>query len=76
MHNVEALSLEGGVCKRAIYTVELQDHFDVLSADMRMENKNKIKVKNNVQSVETKFYCDLRPLWKKYSLQTNMFRCS
>ena len=40
--------------------VELQEHFDVLSADKRMENENRIKVKYNVQSMETKLHRDLR----------------
>ena len=40
--------------------MELQEHFDVLSADMRMENENKIKVQYNVQELKTEFHCDLQ----------------
>ena len=50
---------EGCVREQTI-PVELREYFDMLSADMRMENENKIKVKYNVQNVEIKFHRDLR----------------
>ena len=37
-------NVEGGCVREQSVPVELQEHFDVLSADMRMENDNKIKL--------------------------------
>ena len=58
--NVMATMLREGCVREKSIPVELQEHFDVLSADMRMENENEIKVQYNVEDVETKFNCDLR----------------
>ena len=52
--------LREGCVREQTILMELREHFDMLSADMRMENENKIKVKYNVWSVEIKFHCDLR----------------
>ena len=52
--------LKEGCEREQSMPVERQEHFDVPSGDMRMENENKMKVHYNVQDVETKFHCDLR----------------
>ena len=58
--NVMATMLREGCVREQAIPVERREHFDVLSADMRMENENKIKVKYNIRSVEIKFHRDLR----------------
>ena len=58
--NLMATMLREGCVREQSIPVELQENFDVLSADMTMENENKIKVQYNVQDMETKFHCDLR----------------
>ena len=58
--SVMATMLREGCGREQFIPVELQEHFDMLNADLRMENENKIKVHYNVQDMETKFHCDLR----------------
>ena len=61
--NVMATMLREGCLIEQSILVELQEHFDVLSADMRMENK--ITVQYNVQDVKTRdakknhFFCSV-----------------
>ena len=57
--NVMATMLREGCVREQSIPVELQEYFDVLSAHMRIENENKIKLQYNVQNMETKFHCDL-----------------
>ena len=44
----------------------------MLSAELRIENKNKITVQYNVQDMQTKFHCDLREHTDVLKVKTEM----